>query len=194
MCHPLLFLLFPSVLLAMSVAPTPKGSLPRLVALDLDGTIWQPEMYQLSDGPPFTYLSSSEAKTNYGSVVKLIGDTANIIDFLYENKIILAWVSCTDEPDWADELLNNFKTAKGVLLSTACGSSQIFKANKQEHFRRLKKQFPDIEYNEMVFFDNEHHNVASVEKLGVHSVYCPRGLTKDIWADALAKYSQNRSR
>ena len=59
-----------------------------------------------------------------------------------------------------------------------------------EHFKRLKKQFPDIDYKDMIFFDNEYHNIVSVEKLGVHGIYCPQGLTREVWEGALAKYSQ----
>ena len=115
----LLLLLLPLLLPLASLAMTasPNRALPKLVALDLDGTIWNPEMYQLSDGSPFTFLSSSAAKTGYGSVVRLIGDTSNILDDIYDNGIILAWASCTDEPSWAAELLSNFKTTKGVVLS-----------------------------------------------------------------------------
>ena len=64
-------------------------------------------------------------------------------------------------------------------------SSQIYKANKQQHFQNLKKEFPDIQYSEMLFFDNEYGNIRNVEKLGVKCVYCPEGMTEKAWQEGL---------
>jgi hypothetical protein len=80
-------------------------------------------------------------------------------------------------------------------------SSEIYKANKQQHFYNLKKQYSSgtsasagtgIELNEMLFFDNESHNTASTSKIGVVSIHCPHGMTRDIWNQGLKKYSDSK--
>jgi magnesium-dependent phosphatase-1 len=102
-------------------------------------------------------------------------------------------VSCTDEPTWAQECLTKFKTTPAnESLSVCVDSSQIYKANKQTHFQMLQKEYPDIAFSEMMFFDNEMHNVKSVRKLGVHGVCCPNGMTEEVWQEALIEYSASR--
>ena len=65
----------------------------------------------------------------------------------------------------------------------------IYKSNKQEHFRRLKSEFPDIDFSDMIFFDNEYGNIRDVSKLGVTSVYCPDGMTQEIWMKGLEQFA-----
>ena len=102
----------------------------------------------------------------------------------------VAWVSCCDEPRWADECLGKFKTSGGVTLNNVAHSSQIFKDNKQAHFRNLKAQFPDIEYSDMLFFDNEPSNITNVKKLGIKCVHCPDGVTTSVWEQGLALFKK----
>jgi magnesium-dependent phosphatase 1 len=87
----------------------------RLVAFDLDGTMWNPEMYEV-------YRHSGQWKATAdpnvctdagGTEVKLLGVTGQAFDYLKDNNIKIAIVSCTDEPIWAKELLKLFKTPKG---------------------------------------------------------------------------------
>ena len=73
----------------------------------------------------------------------------------------------------------------GQPLETCVDSSQIFKANKQVHFRRLREEFPTVAFEEMLFFDNEIANVRAVSQLGVRCVHCPRGLTAAAWEEGL---------
>ena len=48
-----------------------------------------------------------------GTEVKLLGVTGQAFDYLKDNNIKIAIVSCTDESIWAKELLKLFKTPKG---------------------------------------------------------------------------------
>ena len=138
---------------AMNATSSSTCRLPRLVAFDLDGTIWSPDMYQLwGGGSPFRVDGdgTKQLYDQHGTKVKLLGVSSKVLQELKTDPRWLntktAWVSCTDEPSWADECMTLFKTAEGKSLKSYIDSSQIFKANKKEHFRRLKKEFPDIEY------------------------------------------------
>jgi magnesium-dependent phosphatase 1 len=171
-----------------------KLKLPKLIAFDLDGTVWTPDMYQLwGGGSPFQHhANGKDLVDRAGQKVQLIGITAEILNDIYLNdhfaETKLAWVSCTDEPEWADECLEKFRTSSGHYLKTVVDSSEIYKSNKQTHFRNLKHKFPGISFEEMLFFDNEHHNIQTVSKLGVRSVYCPDGMTAAIWEEGLKKF------
>ena len=42
----------------------------------------------------------------------------------------------------------------------------------------------------MLFYDNERTNIQEVEKLGVTSIYCPRGLTREVYLEGVAEHLQ----
>ncbi|KAJ1403576.1 magnesium-dependent phosphatase-1 [Ochromonadaceae sp. CCMP2298] len=163
----------------------------KLVAFDLDGTIWSPDMYQLwGGGAPFSNSpSNGDLLDCSGRTVRLLGISAEVLHELKDDPdlsdVKVAWVSCTDEPSWAAECLQKFKTTGGQMIATSADSSQIFKANKQVHFAKLKSQYPSIDFSEMLFFDNEMGNVRNVAKLGVRCVYCPEGITEAAWEEGL---------
>ncbi len=170
--------------------------LPKLIAFDLDGTVWTPDMYQLwGGGPPFKHHSNGKDLIDRaGTSVRLLGITAQILADIHSNEHFrnkatkIAWVSCTDEPEWADECLAKFKTAHGLPLNAVVDSSEIYKSNKQSHFRNLQRKYPDIAFEDMLFFDNESGNINTVSRLGVKSIYCPDGMTKEVWEHGLRQY------
>ncbi|GMI04402.1 hypothetical protein TrLO_g9676 [Triparma laevis f. longispina] len=175
------------------LAPLPSNK-PKLIAFDLDGTIWSPDMYMLwGGGSPFTPQSSVLLKDCSNKDVKLLGISGEILDELKggvggdsivweETKT--AWVSCTDEPEWAQECMRLFKTPSGSDLKSKIDLEMIHKSNKQTHFNELK-EVTGIGFEEMLFFDNERYNCDSVSKLGVKCVHCPEGMTLDIWNSGL---------
>jgi magnesium-dependent phosphatase 1 len=149
-------------------------SKPKLIAFDLDGTIWKPDMYELwGGGAPFAKIDSRHLVDKKGVKVQLLGFIDQLLHDLHTNKTWehtkLAWVSCTDEPHWADECLYKFSTIDGTPFHQIPHSSQIFKANKQVHFKKLHTLYKndDIDYSDMLFFDNEYYNIETVAKLGV---------------------------
>jgi magnesium-dependent phosphatase 1 len=94
---------------------TAHQRLPKLIAFDLDGTIWSPDMYQLwGGGSPFTVSGDGTKKLldRNGTPVKLLGISSQILQTLKTEEkwkdTITAWVSCTDEPDWAAECMKLF--------------------------------------------------------------------------------------
>ena len=188
-------LLFISLAKAMAVAGG-RCRLPRLVAFDLDGTVWTPDMYELwGGGSPFTVDSSrNELRDRAGVRVRLLGAIDSILHELHTDPkwadTRVVWVSCTDEPSWAAECLRLFNTTGGTPIGQVAHNEQIFKANKKVHFERLRKQYPDIAFEQMLFFDNERGNIVNVEQLGVKCVYCPEGMTADVWQRGLAMFDK----
>ena len=109
---------------AMSVAKTGSvpaiKQLPKLIAFDLDGTIWTPDMYQLYGGAPFKADGDGTKKLydSQGAPVKLLGISSRILQELKTDKkwqnTIVAWASCTDEPEWAAICMKLFKVVSGI--------------------------------------------------------------------------------
>lgn len=192
----LLFVVLLSIASLLQMTSAAKKVFPRLVAFDLDGTIWTPDMYQLwGGGSPFTVESPSILRDCRGTRVRLLGAAAEILLELNRDHpdVITTWVSCTDEPDWAAECLTLFRSSNGESIGDLInGPPQIFKANKQEHFKRLQRAFPDIPYEDMIFFDNEHGNIRSVSSLGVVSIYCPDGMLREVWNEGLDTFNKRR--
>lgn len=185
-----------------------KMALPKVVALDLDGTVWCPDMYMLwGGGSPFRVDGDGTRSLTdcRGQKVELMGIAGEIIYDVKNdptwaaNGTKLAWCSTTDEPSWAQECLRKFKASPGgsagpkVPLKDLADSEQIYKApTKREHFKRLKKEL-GVPFEEMIFFDNQRDNIEDVTPLGVHCVYCPHGLTRTIWEQGLAGFAQKSS-
>lgn len=191
----LYILIVKSFNLRMNYVNENSFSLPKLIAFDLDGTVWSPDMYMLSGGSPFTSINveHSRFRDKHKNEVHLLGICRELFDEFSTDKkwkdTKFAWVSCTDEPEWAYELLQKFQTSSGLSINSFITSQQIYKSNKQTHFLKLKDEFPEIQFNEMLFFDNEMYNIIAVSKLGVHCVYCPDGVTSDIWKQGISIFS-----
>ena len=88
-------------------------------------------MYQLwGGGSPFTVQGDGTKQLidRAGTPVKLLGISSHILQTLKTEEkwkeTITAWVSCTDEPDWAAECLKLFKViAEEIASSNAFANS-----------------------------------------------------------------------
>ena len=107
--------------------------LPRLIGLDLDATVWYPEMYHLwgGGGAPFRKQPNGNLLDRGGTEVYLMGNTRAIIRDLKTQPewqgTQLAYCSCTDEPSWARECLKKFEAADGLSLADAAEHCEIYK-------------------------------------------------------------------
>ena len=65
----------------------------------------------------------------------------------------------------------------------------IRSGSKVGHFKTIAHE-SGVPLREMLFFDNERTNIQEVEGLGVTSVYCPRGLTREVYLEGVATHLQ----
>lgn len=185
-----------SMVSVMATPHPPPTPLPRLIALDLDATVWYPEMYMLwGGGSPFDCNPDGSLSDRKGVRLELMGNAKNI---LYEVKTrpewsntLLAYCSCTDEPNWAEECMQKIEVGDGYTVKTVCDHFEIYKGGKKKHFMHLN-EVTGIPYEDMLFFDNEQQNCYEVEQLGVTCIHCPYGLTQDIWEDGLKQHAELR--
>ena len=76
--------------------------MPRAVVWDLDGCVWDPEMYQLwGGGAPFTKKKDGDLIDARGTNVRLLGDVRSIMAELKSDPrwrhTAVACASCCDE-------------------------------------------------------------------------------------------------
>ena len=170
-------------------------SVPRAVAFDLDGCLWEPEMYELwgGGGSPFAKKDNGDLVDKAGNTVMLIGDARSILtqlatDDKFKNTHVATASSC-DEPEWAHECLGKIELGQGRIMGSVFRSHEIYKAtSKQVH---LKKICSDANCNpeDVIFFDNQMNNCKAVVKLGVTTVFTgTSGVTTQIWQAALQKF------
>lgn len=173
------------------------GTLPKAIIFDLDGCLWTPEMYEImyfmgGKGAPFTKdpQNNGNLLTCGKTPVKLLGDVRAVFQDLYRKPLFrdvrIGISSRTDRADWARELLEKFEVTESeggkvvYLADVMNGPIEIEKDSKVDHFRRIHIE-TGIEYEDMLFFDNEFGNCEKVASLGVSVVYCPSGVTRKVW-------------
>ena len=112
-----------------------KMSVPKLFVFDLDGCVWEPEMYELwGGGAPFTYNSKNgNLKDCSNKDVYLLGAVREILydsktNDKYKNSTVAIASSC-DEPSWAEECLKKMRIGPDldVVLGSVFAESEIYK-------------------------------------------------------------------
>ena len=173
--------------------------IPKVLVFDLDGCVWDPEMYELwgGGGSPFTIAKDGNLSDRSGTTVRLLGDIRKI---MYEFKTdpkwsdaIIAVASSCDEPSWAKECIQKFPVGFDGKLKLKDIFSQshieIYKSSKDHHLQNIKKKCSDdISFQDFIFFDNQKNNCVTVSKLGVTVVYTPDGVTRQSFEEGLEKF------
>lgn len=185
-----------------------SGDVPRVIVFDLDGTLWNPEMYQLSGGAPFKpHNSNSNIMIDRaGTPVELIGETRAVLQRLATepqwSSTLLAISSTCDEPSWATELLQKFKftgtDGRPITMGSLFGElKEIYYANKSAHHSVILKKASRIDPSiqdptQMLFFDNQTNNINSVGRIGVTACYCPSGMVQGTFERGLAQWRKDQ--
>ncbi len=170
---------------------TLRAAKPKVVVFDLDGCLWDPEMFMLSwrGGAPFE-PDGDAMLSQSGERVVLLGAARDILrqlrttDDWSATKVAIS--SRTDEPAWAAELLDKFRV-DAMVLGDCFDAREITKESKSSHFRRLREKY-SCDYEDMLFFDNEYGNCREIASLGVTVAFSPEGVTGDVWAEAIAAF------
>lgn len=186
------------------------GHVPRLVVFDLDFTFWHPEMYEL-DGAPFRKHAASGAVTDRsGEQVHLFPAVHSVLSVLETDPqfkdTAVAVASSTTEPQWAKTCMRLLDVHVGSAgeddedtadvdkrsLQSIVEFEAIYPRNKRVHFAQLKQQ-SGVEYEDMLFFDNEYGNISNVGGLGVVCSYCPHGLSDGSWIQGMEAYQKAKA-
>lgn len=157
-------------------------ALPELIVFDLDFTLWDcGGTYCDCLTPPFL-APGGAVQDRSGRIVELYSDVWAILDYCDSKGIAMALASRTEEPVWARQLLDL------LAVTDRFGLAEIYPSSKLQHFAALQES-SGIDFQAMLFFDDEQRNIVEVETLGVTSIYVPSGMTQDVFDDGLARFA-----
>lgn len=113
-----------------------------------------------------------------------VGD---ILRDLHAKGVKIGVASRTSFPEGAKSLINLYGWNKMVSFK------EIYPGCKITHFRQMKKD-SGIEFEDMIFFDNENRNIKDVSSLGVICIFVDsyQGVTKKDVEKALKIYQERR--
>jgi magnesium-dependent phosphatase 1 len=135
------------------------GSVPQLFVFDVDYTLWAAHV-DSSHGGPFR-RDADDLDVAYdcgGSRIRLFPEVRAILEGLSRAEARIASASRTSTPDDSLDLQTTLDIKKYFESKKLM---QIFPGSKTTHFRNLREE-SGVEYDQMVFFDDEPRNVRLV--------------------------------
>ncbi|OJJ02659.1 hypothetical protein ASPVEDRAFT_133003 [Aspergillus versicolor CBS 583.65] len=172
--------------------------LPKLIAFDLDYTLW-PFWVDTHVTPPIKAKdNNSRCLDKWNESFAFYPAVSSIISSCKSRSIPLALASRTYTPDLARDMLKalhiipNFSDNPSTNKSKTTRALdyfeyiQIFPATKTQHFARIH-QASGIAYEDMLFFDDEARNRNVETELGVTFLLVRDGMTREevdkgVWA------------
>lgn len=154
---------------------------PRLVVFDLDFTLWDcGGTWCDCLSPPFR-MAGSELVDRNGRVVRLYQDVLAILDQCDEAGSTMALASRTEQPGWARELVDRLGISDRFRLA------EIYPSSKLKHFAALRDA-SELDYDEMLFFDDETRNIVEVQTLGVTAFHVTHGISFQVFEDGIERW------
>lgn len=151
----------------------------QLVVFDLDFTLWDcGGTWCDHTQPPFQKRGDIVIDSQQRQI-RLYPEVRAILAHCQGASVKMALASRTGEPDWARQLLALFN------IDHYFEHPQIYPTSKVRHFRTLQ-QATALDFDEMVFFDDEMRNIEEVAAMGVNAIYVNEGLTWALFHKALS--------
>lgn len=171
-------------------------TLPKLIAFDLDATLWVPEMYELHGGAPFRRDDNGRVWDSAKTEIKLMGASRSILKRLVTlpefASVKIAYVSRTEYPEWAIPCLEAFLIDGTRSMFDVSTYQEIYPGCKRRHFKQIQEK-SGLPFSDMLFFDNEFGNIRDCSSIGIVSIYTPEGMTEEKWQEGLIEYARARA-
>ncbi|KAA0195304.1 hypothetical protein HAZT_HAZT002095 [Hyalella azteca] len=132
---------------------------PKLIVFDLDYTLW-PYWCDTHIDPPFSKNSKGEVRDARGQLVKHYPEVPEVLEDLHAQGYLLGVASRTGEVQGANQLIRLFGWDKFFSYK------EIYPGCKINHFKKLRNN-SGLNYDEMLFFDDEPRNGYDMKKIGV---------------------------
>lgn len=129
----------------------------------IDFTLWPLHVDCYVD-PPFKPDGKGGATDVHGSRINLFPDVRDIISNIQECGIPIAAASSTTAPKASREL------QKVLQIYDNFDFSEIYPKRKFSHFESLQRK-SQVDYKDMIFFDDEQWNISDITTLGVTCVH-----------------------
>jgi magnesium-dependent phosphatase 1 len=141
----------------------------QLIVFDLDFTLWNAGGTWCDHTfPPYKRINN-HIEDSKGNIIFLYPEARDILEQLHESNYQIAIASRTHEPLWAKELLQLFDIDHFFIFR------EIYPGSKIEHFNQIRHR-TGIDFEHMVFFDDEMRNIDEVSSLGVTAVLVDEGI------------------
>lgn len=156
-----------------------------MIVFDLDFTLWDcGGLWVDCARYPFRKLPDRRVVDGNDRHLRFYQEVPDILDEIEKLGCETALASRTEKPGWARELL-------GFLgRSNHFDYDEIYPGSKIAHFESLKKR-TGIEWNRMLFFDDEPRNIEEVGRLGVTCVEVRGGMDLELFREGLVSFSEN---
>jgi magnesium-dependent phosphatase 1 len=141
----------------------------KLFVFDLDFTLWDAGGTWCDCTIPPYRMQNGQLYDAEGAHIKLYADTIPILQKLKQDGRQIGIASRTTAPKIARQLMDIFKIKPFVDFE------EIFPADKTEHFIKIAAK-SKIDFNEMIFFDDESRNIRDVSLMGVHCIHVTKGI------------------
>lgn len=158
--------------------------LPELFVFDLDFTLW-PFWVDTHVYPPFDKDQHGNVADRFKTSMKLYPGVKEILLNLQSLGVRMAAASRTEAPKEANDFMKLIGIDRHFYLK------EIYPGCKLAHFQKFHEK-SGIEYQKMIFFDDEHRNIEDINKLGVTCVYVGNGLNMSCIEQGLRQYRKNQ--
>ena len=160
-------------------------SIPSLVVFDLDFTLWDcGGTWCDCLSPPFE-RAGGEVQDARGNCVRLYPDVGDVLDWCDQQRIPMGLASRTQEPDWARQLIRMLDVDHRFAFA------EIYPGSKFQHFAALRMD-SQIDYSQMLFFDDEMRNIREIGRLGVTCTFVDKGFDRDVFDAGLRQFQGAR--
>ncbi|BFZ19592.1 hypothetical protein BsWGS_22630 [Bradybaena similaris] len=157
---------------------------PRLIVFDLDYTLW-PFWVDTHVDPPFRMASNGKVYDAHQKHVHYYEDVPDILRRLHSEGFKLGIASRTGAVQEAADLTRLFNWDQYFHYR------QIYPGCKITHFKKLHSD-SGIPYMDMLFFDDEHRNIADVSTLGVTCMFVPDGISNRSFKEGMDLFKAKR--
>ncbi|KAK2460495.1 hypothetical protein APHAL10511_007501 [Amanita phalloides] len=166
---------------------------PKLIAFDLDYTLWDLWIDAHVTGPLHRDKETNRVVDRYQTPVELYTDVPEILHRIRGAGITIAACSRTHAPPLAHQALNLIQIPPPGQSDEAPKPAieffdqlEIYPGSKLVHFKQLHQK-TGLPYSEMLFFDDERRN-KEVEKLGVTFHLVSHGVNHVSFEQGLAEW------
>ncbi|KAK4877334.1 hypothetical protein RN001_009840 [Aquatica leii] len=158
---------------------------PKLIVFDLDYTLW-PFWMHSQVNPPFSKSVSGAVLDSKGITIKHYEEVPKVLETLKQKGYVLAIASRTPKVNSAQQLIELFDWNKYFTYK------EIYPGRKTMHFSKVRTQ-SGIQFDDMLFFDDELRNIYDLRSAGVVSVLVRDGVNQEIVNRGLKDYAHERS-
>ncbi|KAJ9593158.1 hypothetical protein L9F63_015289 [Diploptera punctata] len=155
---------------------------PSLIVFDLDLTLWSFRVDK-SAKSPFNLSRKGNITDTKGKVFKTFPEVPEVLKELTEDNYKLAVASRIEDIPGAYQLLHLFE------LTHYFSYKEIYPGSKTVHFEQLCRK-SGVDFNNMLFFDDDKRNIRDISKLGVTVIQVPdSGITSSLVKSGLVTFA-----